>query len=101
MVKERRPRLGGVIRVKAGWPDHGHPRDLCVWCMERRRKLTREHIVPTSQGGNSHWENLAVACRLCNTSRSSSSLLAWVWAMHAANGSQHRARRILNERSGS
>ncbi|HYW76909.1 MAG TPA: HNH endonuclease [Gammaproteobacteria bacterium] len=41
---------------------------LCLYCGERfhSRDLSRDHIHPTSQGGNDEWRNLATACRRCN-----------------------------------
>ncbi|KKL27829.1 hypothetical protein LCGC14_2381250, partial [marine sediment metagenome] len=29
-------------------------------------QLTRDHIVPTSRGGDDKWENVVAACRRCN-----------------------------------
>ena len=32
----------------------------------RHLHLTREHVVPTSRGGNDSWMNCITACRPCN-----------------------------------
>lgn len=32
-------------------------------------KATLEHLLPNSQGGTYHWDNLAMACSECNTAR--------------------------------
>jgi len=32
-------------------------------------KVKAEHIIPRSKGGSDNWENLAAACRECNTAR--------------------------------
>ena len=40
----------------------------CQYC-ERRlplSKLTYDHVVPRSQGGRTHWENIVMACQTCN-----------------------------------
>jgi 5-methylcytosine-specific restriction endonuclease McrA len=43
-------------------------RHLCAYCGGRFHSddLTREHIVPTSRGGNDSWMNCITACRTCN-----------------------------------
>lgn len=32
-------------------------------------KLTFDHVVPRSQGGQTHWENIVTACRPCNSAK--------------------------------
>ena len=41
---------------------------LCLYCGSRfhSRELSRDHILPSSQGGTDEWRNLATACRRCN-----------------------------------
>jgi len=43
-------------------------RCVCAYCGGTfpETDLTREHIVPTAQGGGDHWMNLVTACRACN-----------------------------------
>ena len=52
----------------------------CVWCGRElwRRDLTREHVVPRSQGGHMTAENAVVACRRCNKRRGSRPVDAYV-----------------------
>ena len=44
----------------------------CQYCGRHRRDLrgrqflTRDHLVPISQGGDNHWENVVTACSPCN-----------------------------------
>jgi 5-methylcytosine-specific restriction endonuclease McrA len=44
----------------------------CQYCGRHRRDLrgrqflTRDHLVPISQGGNNDWENVVTACSPCN-----------------------------------
>ena len=40
----------------------------CAYCGGRfdDRRLTREHILPVSQGGQDEWLNVVAACRGCN-----------------------------------
>ncbi len=41
---------------------------LCMYCGERynKHKLSRDHIVPLSQGGADCWDNVVAACVGCN-----------------------------------
>jgi 5-methylcytosine-specific restriction endonuclease McrA len=40
----------------------------CQYCGERlpRAKLTIDHVVPRSRGGETRWENVVAACGPCN-----------------------------------
>ena len=40
----------------------------CLYCAREfpAAKLTRDHIHPTSKGGEDRWENVVSACRRCN-----------------------------------
>jgi 5-methylcytosine-specific restriction endonuclease McrA len=42
---------------------------LCLYCGREfhRQQLTRDHVVPQSQGGRDHWENVVAACFHCNS----------------------------------
>jgi 5-methylcytosine-specific restriction endonuclease McrA len=42
--------------------------NTCQYC-GARSKLTIDHIVPRSRGGDDSWENLVVACSSCNTKK--------------------------------
>jgi 5-methylcytosine-specific restriction endonuclease McrA len=41
---------------------------ICCYCATRfpRHQLTREHIVPRSRGGLTHWLNCCACCKSCN-----------------------------------
>ncbi len=43
-------------------------RNICMYCGDQFgvEKLTRDHIVPRSRGGQETWTNLVAACRRCN-----------------------------------
>jgi 5-methylcytosine-specific restriction endonuclease McrA len=45
--------------------------NLCLYCGDQfaSTKLTRDHIVPVSRGGEDVWENCASACQECNQSK--------------------------------
>jgi len=38
----------------------------CVYCGAREGKMTIDHIIPISKGGNSTFENCVACCRSCN-----------------------------------
>ncbi len=44
---------------------------LCMYCGQsfRRNKLSRDHVMPLSQGGYDHWRNVVTACRSCNNKK--------------------------------
>ena len=43
----------------------------CLYCGRQfsRADLTRDHVLPTSRGGNDRWENVVAACRRCNMAK--------------------------------
>jgi 5-methylcytosine-specific restriction endonuclease McrA len=38
----------------------------CVYCGSSSGRLTLDHVVPRSRGGESVWENVVTACSPCN-----------------------------------
>jgi 5-methylcytosine-specific restriction endonuclease McrA len=47
-----------VLFARDGW--------RCVYCGENGGRLTLDHVVPRSRGGDSVWENVVTACGPCN-----------------------------------
>lgn len=47
-------------------------RQICGYCGKELpgSRLTRDHIVPVSQGGKDVWMNVVTACRACNQTKS-------------------------------
>ena len=47
-------------------------RHICAYCGSdfSALRLTRDHIVPVSQGGRNGWMNVVTACRSCNQRKS-------------------------------
>jgi len=41
---------------------------MCMYCLKTLPdcKLTRDHVIPVSRGGENSWTNLVSACRTCN-----------------------------------
>src|SRR5216684_4152280 len=38
----------------------------CVYCGSTAGRLTLDHVIPRSRGGESVWENVVTACAPCN-----------------------------------
>jgi 5-methylcytosine-specific restriction endonuclease McrA len=47
-----------VLFARDGW--------RCAYCGERNGRLTLDHVVPRSRGGNSAWDNVVTSCAPCN-----------------------------------
>ncbi len=47
-------------------------RHICAYCGGEfsSQRLTRDHVVPVSQGGRDLWMNVVTACRSCNQMKS-------------------------------
>lgn len=41
----------------------------CVYCGKKGRKLTQDHVIPLSRGGNHTMDNIVPACQSCNASK--------------------------------
>ena len=46
----------------------------CVYCGEGGGRLTLDHVVPRSRGGDSVWENVVTSCAPCNHRKGNRSL---------------------------
>lgn len=48
----------------------------CVYCEHKFdvEDLTREHVIPKSEGGTYAWSNIVPACRSCNEARANHAL---------------------------
>lgn len=51
--------------------------DCCVYCGSKER-LTLDHVIPISKGGETSIKNLVVACQRCNTSKGDKNVLDWL-----------------------
>lgn len=50
----------------------------CAYCFALT-KLTRDHVVPLAKGGKHTIGNIVPACITCNSSKSKTELLEWLW----------------------
>ena len=49
----------------------------CAYCGDTNSKLTVEHVIPVSMGGNSFIFNLIPSCIECNHRKSATALVEW------------------------
>lgn len=52
------------------WIRENEQRDICGYCGKKDKKLTVEHILPSSRGGPDHSDNTIWACKECNLKKS-------------------------------
>jgi 5-methylcytosine-specific restriction endonuclease McrA len=66
MLKHRKP----VIRFSRE-NVYARDRGRCQYCGKAvtRSEATYDHVVPRSQGGGTHWENIVIACVPCNRAK--------------------------------
>lgn len=50
----------------------------CVYCGERPRKLTQDHVIPVSRGGAHSAANIVPACAKCNAKKGAGPALPFV-----------------------
>lgn len=55
--------------------EHENP-NFCIYCGVEE-KLTTEHILPTSRGGENIADNVVRVCKSCNSSKGSKRLYEW------------------------
>ncbi len=71
LLKYRRvPRLNRSVSRRGILLRDGN---VCQYCAAKSLpgQLTLDHVTPKSRGGQSTWENLVAACRLCNNRKAS------------------------------
>jgi 5-methylcytosine-specific restriction endonuclease McrA len=63
MLKRRKPVIR-FSRENVFARDHGQ----CQYCGKKvtRPEATYDHVLPRSQGGGTHWDNIVIACVPCN-----------------------------------
>ena len=81
-------------------------RNMCMYCglSFRDGELTRDHVVPRSQGGRDVWTNVVACCKRCNTHKggrtpeeANKPLLAVPFVPNAAEYLALKNRRILTD----
>ena len=61
---------------------------VCVYCktqvyrkgeegFTKRKELTMDHINPIENGGNNEFNNLVLACHICNSGKRTKNVLEW------------------------
>lgn len=78
VISERVVRLVNYIKVPLSMSSRERPtktgiykrdNNTCQYCGSKS-KLTLDHVIPRSKGGEDSWENLVVACSSCNIKKS-------------------------------
>jgi 5-methylcytosine-specific restriction endonuclease McrA len=59
-------RLKGT-HTELEWQILKHLFGVCAACLDENRPITKDHIVPISQGGSDHIDNIQPLCQPCNT----------------------------------
>ena len=74
---KRRSKLKDGITTKEliSWQSEQVP--ICVYCGSTE-PLTIDHVTPLSKGGTHTIDNLALACKSCNSSKNSNNLIYWL-----------------------
>ncbi len=75
--REDRPLTDEGIRLRIDY-EAIIKNDPCVYCGEPGGEV--EHVEPLALGGSSEWDNLAGACRSCNSSKHATPLLMYLLA---------------------
>ncbi len=78
-AKQKNPRGTGYVSFQLSYMQAmvaGSDRDPCVYC--GAPGVTADHIEPRSKGGPNDVQNLAPACRKCNGTKGSQSLLTFL-----------------------
>lgn len=79
-------------------------RHICAYCGDTfpERKLSRDHVIPTSRGGKDVWSNVVCSCISCNQKKAAKllsecgmSLLYIPYVPHPAEALIMQNRRIL------
>jgi 5-methylcytosine-specific restriction endonuclease McrA len=50
---------------------------ICVYCSKELQDFSVDHIIPLARGGDNSFENLAISCRSCNSSKGKKLLSEW------------------------
>ena len=64
--------ISAVVRKKR--PVKGQK---CVYCGTKAKKITRDHVIPKSKGGESTPENMVWACLVCNFAKADRTPEEW------------------------
>lgn len=54
----------------------------CAYCGKQAKRMSMEHVIPISQGGEHSESNVVPACLSCNCSKGSKSILIWLRDRH-------------------
>lgn len=72
----------------------------CFWChsdLGSPVNVTKDHVIPTSRGGENTFENVVASCKRCNTEKADN-LPVGKWALNGRVVRQPTFFELLNER---
>lgn len=79
-TKKRTGEVGTYTRVD--WRDvMVHFKGCCAYCWKgqtRSSRLTRDHVVPVKNGGDTSRKNIVPACKTCNSSKGDLDWAEWL-----------------------
>lgn len=58
-----------IYKAKVPWNKKNvivRDKSICQFCGKKERKMTVDHVIPSSRGGKSTFENCVCSCKLCN-----------------------------------
>jgi 5-methylcytosine-specific restriction endonuclease McrA len=76
---EKRQRALAKELRKSRWWQEQLQKPCCFYCnrMLTPQEATMDHVLPISQGGQSTKGNVVIACKTCNTKKSSLTIFEW------------------------
>ena len=66
-LRAERMRANGGSHTNQEWLDLRSLYDRRYLCCKRRRKLTKDHVIPVAQGGSDNIDNIQPLCKPCNS----------------------------------
>ena len=68
--RKERLRLAGGFHTEHEWELLKiQYNNTCPACMDKSKKLTKDHIIPISKGGSNNIENIQPLCKRCNSKK--------------------------------
>ena len=86
VVSDRTIRLKTYVKIPANKAKVGKPtrslilkrdRHVCQYCGYFGDKITVDHVIPKSRGGDDSWQNLVASCLPCNNCKGSRTPEEW------------------------
>lgn len=66
----------------------------CIYCGKEEKRLTQEHLLPVSRGGEDREGNSVWVCQSCNSSKGSKRLYEWMAHKEGMKAAKYETPRI-------